>query len=89
MYRQVLGELNNTYCNHCIYGHGNLTCDCGHTHSEHLSMSGCGVIKSVVNDGSKNGLKTFCSCTRYSQTYLRQLGETDKEFRARTGYVAG
>ena len=76
----IYGSESTTYCDHCKYGHGTITCDCGHTHSEHISMSGCGVIK-----GRVAGVNTYCGCTRYSQKGLRQLGETDAEFTKRTG----
>ena len=79
----IYGSESTTECVHCNYGHGTIICNCGHTHAEHISLSGCGVIMGF----NEQGLNVYCACTCYSQTGLRQIGETTREFNKRVGYV--
>ena len=78
----TLGNIKTDLTCRCRESHGTVVCDCGHTHGEHISLSGCGVILQA-----HKGYNTYCGCTRYSQKHLRQIGETSKEFNNRVGNV--
>jgi peptide methionine sulfoxide reductase MsrB len=44
--------MSNSICKHCpTADHGDIVCDCGHSHSGHVFADGC----------------QYCDCDRYSQ----------------------
>jgi len=60
--QKLLNEQNNQeHCGLCRNGHGNLFCDCGHKHDEHVFGVGCRA--SIVIDGETKK----CNCSGYSQ----------------------
>lgn len=61
-------------CYHCFgEGHGDIVCNCGFTHAEHIFAIGLPLSYGVI-------------CNRYSQTKLRKIHETDEQFYIRTGF---
>lgn len=54
----------NPTCRHCPSGHGNIVCDCGHHHNDHISLGGC------IHRNDTGQLD--CGCEGYSQRKLRQ-----------------
>jgi hypothetical protein len=74
-------------CKHCHgQGHGEIVCDCGHTHNLHVFGGGCRAEFIKVTDIF--GIPQKCQCSRYSQTHGRNVKETQTAFNRRVlGYV--
>lgn len=47
----------------CMNPHGNIVCDCGHGHEDHVFAAGC----------------KLCQCNWYSQTQLRKRDIKEEE----------
>lgn len=59
----MIDPISGSGCKLCDNDHGNIVCNCGHSHSQHVFAAGCAV---KYSEGKR------CLCDRYSQTELKK-----------------